>query len=304
VKACSADLAAMMRGLPRAALEAFFLGAVLSALALALVACGSSDYEAPTGAAVSEQPQGQSNPELEATVADYRGYLGRNARQLVAETRGFVAAVLAGDLARAKRLYAPARAPFERIEPVADAFPDLDRRIDARQNEVTPSEFAGFHRIERALWQQGTVDGTAAVATRLLADVEELQEKAETVELQATQIANGANELLAEVSAAKITGEEERYSHTDLVDLEANVEGAEAAFRAVEPLLATADPELEKEIERGFDDVYSALAPYRRGDGFVPYTQLSQSDTRKLAQEIDALAENLSEVPAVIAASE
>ena len=63
------------------------------------------------------------------------------------------------------------------------------------------------------------------------------------------QIANGANELLGEVSASKITGEEERYSHIDLVDFEANVEGAEAAFDSVKPLLAQSDPELAKEIE-------------------------------------------------------
>ena len=84
----------------------------------------------------------------------------------------------------------------------------------------------------------------APVAEQLLADVEELAGKVKTVELQAVQIANGANELLGEVSASKITGEEERYSHIDLVDFEANVEGAEAAFEAVKPLLDENDPDL------------------------------------------------------------
>ena len=76
------------------------------------------------------------------------------------------------------------------------------------------------------------------------------------------QIANGANELLGEVSASKITGEEERYSHIDLVDFKANVEGSEAAFEAVEPLLSKQDPKLAKEIEADFDQVYAALKPY------------------------------------------
>ena len=100
-----------------------------------------------------------------------------------------------------------------------------------------PNEFGGFHGIEKALWEEDTTDGMTPVAKQLLADVEELQAKVKTVDLQAVQIANGANELLGEVSASKITGEEERYSHIDLVDFEANVEGAEAAFEAVEPLL-------------------------------------------------------------------
>ncbi len=85
------------------------------------------------------------------------------------------------------------------------------------------------------------------------------------------QIANGANELLGEVSASKITGEEERYSHTDLVDFEANVEGAEAAFEAVKPLISAKDRALAKEIEAGFEDVYASLKPYRDGAGFVSY---------------------------------
>ena len=138
------------------------------------------------------------------------------------------------------------------------------------------------------------------VAEQLLADVEELRQKVRQVDLQAAQIANGANELLGEVSASKITGEEERYSHTDLVDFEANVDGAEAAFAAVRPLLDEADPELAKEIEASFEDVQLALKPYRRGDGFVSYTEMTRADTRKLAQEIDALAEKLSQVPAQI----
>jgi len=241
-----------------------------------------------------------AGPAGEAAVSGYRAYLERNADELVARTETFVAAVEAGDLAEAKRLYAVARTPYERIEPVAESFGDLDPRIDARANDVKPDEFGGFHRLEKALWVAGATTGMAPVAKQLLADVKELRRKVRTVKLQAVQIANGANELLGEVSAAKITGEEERYSHTDLVDFEANVEGSEAAFEAVKPLLVEADPGLAKRIEARFDDVHAALEPYRRGDGFVPYTELSEADTRSLAQEIDALAEDLSQTPALI----
>ncbi|HEX3324899.1 MAG TPA: iron uptake system protein EfeO, partial [Solirubrobacterales bacterium] len=226
--------------------------------------------------------------------------LEENTDELVAKTQPFVAAVLAGDVARAKSLYPAARIPYERIEPVAESFGDLDPRIDARANDVPASEFGGFHRIEKALWEEGTAKGMAPVAKQLEADVEELQAKVKNVSLQAVQIANGANELLSEVSASKITGEEERYSHIDLVDFEANVEGAQVAFESVEPLLSAKDPKLAKEIEADFDKVYAALKPYRRGDGFVSYTELTAADTRKLAIVIDTLAEKLSQVPAQI----
>lgn len=249
---------------------------------------------------VSGELKAENSPEVEAAIDQYRKYLEQNTAALVAATEPFVAAVIAGNVAKAEALYPAARIPYERIEPVAESFGSLDPRIDARENDVPASEFEGFHRIEKALWVEDTTAGMTPVAKQLLADVEELQAKVENVELQAVQIANGANELLGEVSASKITGEEERYSHTDLVDFEANVEGAEVAFEAVEPLLSKKDPKLAKEIEASFEDVYTSLDPYRRGDGFVPYTDLSKADTRKLAQEIDALAEELSQVPAQI----
>jgi iron uptake system component EfeO len=251
--------------------------------------------------------QAQADPKTEAVVAGYRKYLEQNTGELVAATAPFVAAVVAGNAVKARALYPAARILYERIEPVAESFGDLDPRIDARENDVPGSEFGGFHRIEKALWSGGTAGmhpivigttkGMAPVAEQLLADVEELEQKVKHVELQTVQIANGANELLGEVSASKITGEEERYSHIDLVDFEANVEGAEAAFKAVEPPLSKKDPKLAKEIEASFEDVRGSLKPYRRGDGFVSYTKLTKADTRKLAQEIDALAEELSQVP-------
>jgi iron uptake system component EfeO len=244
----------------------------------------------------------ESGPGDEAAVAEYRKYLERNTDELVAKTEPFAAAVIAGDVARAKSLYAAARIPYERIEPVAESFGDLDPRIDARENDVPKSRFGGFHRIEKALWEEGTSKGMAPVAEKLLADVEELRQKVKGVKLQAAQIANGANELLGEVSASKITGEEERYSHIDLVDFLANVEGAEAAFESVEPLLEKKNPKLARKIEAQFKTVYASLKPYETSGppGFVLYGELTRSDTRKLAQEIDALAESLSQVPAEI----
>lgn len=269
------------------------------------IRCNGGEEEDGT-LTVTGKLQAANSPEVERSIAGYRAYLEENADELTAKTKPLVAAVLAGNVAAAKSLYAAARIPYERIEPVAESFGDLDPRIDARENDVPASEFGGFHRIEKALWEENTAKGMAPVAEGLLADVEELEAKVKNVSLQAVQIANGANELLGEVSASKITGEEERYSHSDLVDFKANVEGAEVAFESVEPLLSESDPELAKEIEADFDKVYAALEPYETaGDpGFVLYTELTKADTRKLAQSIDTLAEKLSQVPAAIVTGE
>jgi len=274
---------------------------VLGLLSLFATACGSSDDETATTDGALER---QTDPQVEAVIADYRDYLQENADELVATTEPFVAAVVAGDLAAAKARYAAPRIPYERIEPVADSFGALDPKIDARENNVAADEFEGFHRIEKALWEEGTTDGMGPVAEKLQRDVEALAEKVRGVELQPVQIAEGANGLLGEVSASKITGEEERYSHIDLVDFEANVEGSEAAFEAVKPLLDESDSDLAGEIEADFKAVFNSLEPYRTDDGFVPYTDLTKADTKKLAVGIDTLAEKLSLVPAAIAQAE
>ncbi len=275
------------------------LAGALVLLALVVTACGSSDDETTTDTTAAAKTE-QASRQEEAAVADYREYLEENTAELVAETEPFVAAVVAGNVAAAKSLYPPARIPYERIEPVAGSFGDLDPRIDAREDGVPADEWGGFHRIEKALWVEGTTEGMAPVAKQLQADVEELAEKVKTVQLDAVEIAVGANELLAEVSGSKITGEEERYSHIDLVDFEANVEGSLAAFEAVKPLLDETEADLSGEIEADFKMVFNSLEPYRTEDGFVSYTELTNADTRKLSIAIDTLAEKLSQVPALI----
>src|ERR1044071_6383219 len=232
-----------------------------------VIYCPGGDDERGT-LTVTGELKAENSPAVEAAVEQYRQYIEQNTDELVAETKPFVAAVVAGDVAKARALYPAARIPYERIEPVAESFGGLDPRIDARENDVPAKEWSGFHVIEKALWEEDTAKGMAPVARQLLADVEELEEKVATVNLQAVQIANGANELLGEVAASKITGEEERSSHIALVDFKANVEGAEVAFEAVEPLLSKDDPKLANEIEASFDDVYASLKPYERGDGF------------------------------------
>jgi iron uptake system component EfeO len=288
----------MHRNLVRTALCA----AAAVFLVLFVAACGSSDEET-TSTAVAETTQAPT-PREKAAVARYRDYLEQNTAELVAKTRPFAAAVVAGNVAEAKGLYPAARIPYERIEPVAGSFGDLDPRIDAREDGVPADEWGGFHRIEKALWVENTTRGMAPVAKQLQADVEKLDEKVKTVELDVVEIANGANELLAEVSGSKITGEEERYSHIDLVDFEANVEGSLAAFEAVKPLLDATDADLSGEIEADFKAVFNSLEPYRAEGGFVAYTELTKVDTRKLAVGIDTLAEKLSLVPVAIVSAE
>jgi iron uptake system component EfeO len=283
-------------------------GATL-AVAVLVAACSSSagTTAGPTAATSSgPQAQGSTGPVASGesaadAVATYRAFLETNTDQLVTRTKAFTDAVIANKLTEARNLYPSAREPYEAIEPVAESFGDLDPAIDARENDVaTGAQWTGFHRLEKALWQANSTAGMAPIAKKLMADVITLQGLVKTVELDPPTIANGAVGLLNEVSASKITGEEDRYSHTDLYDFEANVVGSQAAFNAVRPLLVPYSPTLASTIDQRFDDVLAALKPYQKGDGYVPYTTLTTSDTQNLSTLIDALADPLSQVSAIV----
>jgi iron uptake system component EfeO len=230
-------------------------------------------------------------------VANYAKYVNAQADELVKRTALFAAAIKSGDVAKAKSLFASTREPFETIEPVAESFGDLDPRIDARANDVAEGDkWTGFHRIEKTLWQDNTTDGLAAFADQLSKDVKELRAKAKSLKYQPAELANGSTALLDEISKGKITGEEDRYSHTDLYDFAANVDGSSQAFKLLAPAVAEQDPKLVDEITRRYKDVDRALLKYRSGNGYVLYTKLNEGDKRTLSQVIDALAEPLSQV--------
>ncbi|MCW3038312.1 MAG: hypothetical protein JWM31_217 [Solirubrobacterales bacterium] len=240
-------------------------------------------------------------PELEAATLAYGRYVEGQTVVLLDRVEAFVAAVKAGDVATAKQRFPTAREPYERIEPVAESFGDLDPRIDARVNDVAEGEaWTGFHRIEQALWKTRSLKGMSRVADGLLADVKVLVGKAAGLRYQPAELANGATALLGEVSKSKITGEEDRYSHTDLWDFRANVEGALKAFVLLKPALVLRDKTLANTITARFADVEEALTSHAQGAGFVRYTALSKDVVRVLSQRIDALAEPLSRVAAAV----
>ena len=233
---------------------------------------------------------------------DYQRYIRSQTSALLERTTEFVEAVRAGEIEDAKALYPVARTYWERIEPVAEIFGDLDPLIDGREGDQAEGEdFTGFHRIEKALWKDGDVSDMGPYADQLLSDVTEIVSRANEVTLDPLQLANGAKALLDEIATGKITGEEDRYSHTDLWDFAANLEGSEAAVQALRPYLEEADADLVAEIDERFAATERELGQYRYGEGWTGYDELSQAQLRGLSDSITALTLSVSTVAAVVA---
>ncbi|GAA4954147.1 iron uptake system protein EfeO [Actinoplanes utahensis] len=239
---------------------------------------------------------------LLAATDSYSRYVKSQTAALEEKTAEFVAAVKAGDVAKSKALFPVARTYWERIEPVAEIFGDLDPRTDGRE-EVTEEglKFGGFHKIEQDLWQTGDISKSGPIADQLMADVKEVVTKANAEKLSPLQLANGAKALLDEVASGKITGEEDRYSHTDLWDFNANIDGSKAAIASLRPVLEERDPALVKTLDTEFANVDATLGKHRAGDGWKLHTDLSQADLKELTDAINALAEPISRVAAVVA---
>lgn len=264
------------------------------------------------------------SPEDEAVVAQYIAYVKTQTEELVPQVEEFVAAYKAGDDEQAKALFPVARINYERIEPTAEQFGDLDPKIDYRKpgadEEGLP--FTGFHRIEMDLWNDAAVangdypgdpdltpltpEQRAEVGDQLVADVTELKDKVADPEFTLTlaDITEGAKGLLDEIAApdGKLPGEENEFAHTDLWDFTANVEGSYVAFDTVRELaVANGSEDLVDEIDAAFDDMFALLETYGSyEEGFVFYDTVGDPERQELAAKLNALSEPMSKLTAAV----
>ncbi|MEU0445059.1 iron uptake system protein EfeO [Streptomyces tendae] len=249
------------------------------------------------------------DPRLDRAVAAYRQYVQQQADETLPKAEAFAKAVKAGDLAAAKKAYAPSRIGWERTEPVAESFGDIDPKVDVREDGLEDgqdpaTDWTGWHRLEKALWQDGKIgDREKELATTLVTDLKDWQNRVGKAEITPTSMANGAKELLDEVATGKVTGEEERYSHTDLVDFKANVEGAQQSYALLKPVAKENDAALTTELDRQFAALDKLLDQYRPSTSsyeFTSYDKVGKADRKELSDAVNALAEPLSKLAAAV----
>ncbi|MFD4140439.1 iron uptake system protein EfeO [Streptomyces sp. NPDC058572] len=245
------------------------------------------------------------SPEMDAAVASYRTYVQQQADQTLPKVKVFTDAVRAGDIEAAKKAYADSRIGWERTEPVAESFGDIDPKVDVREDGLEKGQkWTGWHRLEKALWQDKKIGAEEkALADTLDKDLADWVKKVGTAEITPTSMANGAKELLDEVATGKVTGEEERYSHTDLVDFKANVEGAQQSFALLKPVASKNAPKLVAELDKQFAALNTLLDEYRKDTAsyeFTSYDKVGKAERKELSDGVNALAEPLSKLAAAV----
>lgn len=258
----------------------------------------------------STAPTQTVDQELAGAVRSYRAYVESETQALVDTTSALTAAVRSGDLAKSKMSYAAARLHYERIEPIAESFGDLDPLIDMRADDATASTpFTGFHALEQQLFEKNNLAGTQPLADGLDANTRKLAQLVTTVQITPLTMGNGAKSLLDEVAKSKVTGEEERYSRIDLLDFAGNVDGAKHVYSALRPALQTRDKQLVSTLDRRFPALENLLDTHRvtaGAPGYVPgspyksYDTLTQDQIKALAVQVDNISEPLGHLSSVV----
>lgn len=237
--------------------------------------------------------------DLVGPVSDYKIYVTEEIGELVTQTQAFTDAINHGDLASAKKLYAPTRVHYESIEPIAELFSDLDASIDSRVDDhekgVTAEDFTGFHRLEYALFSQNTTQGLQALTAKLNSDVNDLKTRVDGLTFPPEKVVGGAAALLEEVAATKISGEEDRYSHTDLYDFQGNIDGAKKIVDLFRGQIEKQDKTFLAKVDKNFATVDKVLSKYKTPDGgFETYDKVKENDRKAMVGPVNTLAEDLS----------
>lgn len=299
--ACSDDDGASVRNLNCAESSASASG---SGSVSGSVSCPSGSGSASGLSRDDLSNKGADNPFLATAVTEYKRYVGQQVDDTIARTKTFTDAVRAGNVQAAKAAYAPSRQGWETIEPIADLVEEIDGAVDARVDDfegVDDPEFTGWHRIEYLLWEQNNATSAVPFADQLDADLQTLKDQLTTVEITPLVMARGSAELVEEVSEDTITGEEDRYSHTDLWDFAANIAGAKRVVELLTPALQQEAPALLGNINEKLAAVEAGLAPYRTPDGGYQSSEaLTAEDTTRLKADLASLSEELAEVPGAL----
>ena len=277
--------------------------------ALLLVSCGKSETpkgDAKADTTVSQKVQDDGQTDLSKETSDYKKFVEEQIDMLLKDTENFAQLLKDGKLDEAKKTYPLIRMAYERSEPIAESFGESDIKIDYRLADFkeefkTEEGWKGFHRIEKILWEENTTKGTEKYADELVNDIKELKAKITTIEVTPDLMLTGAIDLLNEVSTQKITGEEEIFSHTDLYDFRANIEGAQKIFELFRPKLEKKDAKLVATLDSEFKAVNDLLNKYMTDDKhYKLYTELTKEDTKALAEAVTKLGEPLSQMGIVM----
>ncbi|ROL65674.1 multidrug DMT transporter permease [Pseudomonas protegens] len=245
--------------------------------------------------------QAKARPSMVAFIgplSEFRVYLSIQGSALIKAVNALQQAIDAGDLKQAQALYLPARAAYQRLAPAAQRLAELDNAINARADYFERREqdpgFSGFHRLEHGLFQTRDLAGLAPVAQRLSSDVSRLKEQLLAQTLPPEQLVSVvARSIRSMADLRASSGEEERYSHSDLNGFAANLATTRKVIDLLRPLLAKSAAQLLPQVDNAANALDTRIASLRDGFGYLDYDKVTAEQRKEIADKAKALADAL-----------
>jgi high-affinity iron transporter len=249
-----------------------------------------------------------SNEQMMLAAYDYRTSLQPILNRLAADTDRLAAAVEAGKLETARRLWLPAHLDYARLGAAYDAFAQFNDEINGRplglQGGVHDPSFKGYLRLEYGLWHGQSASELRPVASALDRAVHGLLRRFPQLQIPFGDVALRAHEILENTLQFELTAKTDEGSHTSLATAWANAEGTRLVLDTLTTALGVANPQLLSEAKSGVDRFETQVASYRRPDGqWAPLQSLTETQRERLDASLSGLLETLELIPDVLQAA-
>lgn len=249
----------------------------------------------------SDSTDKEVSAEITAATQEYKKYVVEQGNLLTASVKTLTDAVRNGDVQAAKLAFAPSREPWERIEPIAELFAQYDASVDSRVDDflsVDDPEFTGFHRIEYGIFELNTTEGLIEFADKLDSDIAGLNVELAKLTIDPFDMAKGPQVLMEEIANGKITGEEDRYSGTDLYDFNANLVGSKVIVDLLRTPLLDVESDIPEKFDIAYAEIIARLDKYKNTDGsYQNYNNLTEEDKTQFKADVAGASELLADIP-------
>ncbi|MCO6505336.1 MAG: EfeM/EfeO family lipoprotein [Snodgrassella sp.] len=207
-------------------------------------------------------------------------------------------AAKAGQLQTAEQNYILAHQSYEQVRTIIRLFANADETINSRADYylegVNDPAFVGFHRLEYDLFVHKNLTEAHTQAVDLHYKLGDLHKRVANDELDIAKIIQSAADFTEMILTTKLMGQENQYSHSDLADIQANIQGSAQILRHLTPFIPAKQ---YSSINQGYQQMLNILNKYQLSQGqYQTFDQLRQKDHDRLYSLISTQAQQLAEL--------
>lgn len=205
-------------------------------------------------------------------------------------------------LINAQNAYQQAHYHYEVIRPIISLFGSSERQLNNRASFFLEKEndprFSGFHLVEYQLFALNDLQQSAISATALVKNISDLKKRLAIEDIPIPKLVQAAGDGLELILTDKLAGIENQYSHTDLTDSYANLQGS----RLIIEILSEHIPSDEyHSLIQQYEKIASVLLKYQLDEGlFQPLDKLPEIEKSWLFSQITQLAEQVATLRATL----